>query len=194
MKRGWQFNISASVKYIIVFSCLILVATAGLNCNEKLKEVCCCTMPFKADGSTHTYYAFTDLDSAAVCAKKRKQNILVIFTGYTCSAIPRKEWQILDLLDDEKLIKDNFVIAVLYVDDREKLKDTTLTTEVNGEIWNISTIGRKYLAMQISLFQNNAHPLFCFMDSNLRPLGKIMGYTKDKKEVDAFIASGLEKQ
>ena len=96
--------------------------------------------------------------------------------------------------DDEKLIKDNFVIAVLYVDDREKLKDTTLTTEVNGEIWNISTIGRKYQAMQISLFKNNAQPLFCFMNSNLHPFGKIMGYTKDKKEVEAFIASGLEKQ
>ncbi|MCU0435183.1 MAG: hypothetical protein MUC87_17130 [Bacteroidia bacterium] len=174
----------------------LFAAISGLmiliSCGEKkTTPSCCCTLPFKAEGSKFTYYAFAELDSAVVCAKKRNLNILVIFSGYAGMAIPNKEWETLDLYGDKKFIQNNYVIAWLPVDDKKPLDDTTQTVLIHGQTYYITTEGRKYAMIQRKLFNHNSQPLYGILNQNLEPVGKAIGYTKDKREVEAFIESGL---
>lgn len=139
------------------------------------------------------FYAYTDLDAAISCAKVQKKNILVIFSGWGVLAVPKQEWRTLSLYNDNDYIQSNFVIAWLPVDDKTLLSDTTSIAVFDNDSIRVKTVGGKNLMLERNLLQSTSQPALCFVDTNLQKTGGTIRYTKDRKEVEEFIKSGLSE-
>ncbi|MCA6364128.1 MAG: hypothetical protein IM638_13910 [Bacteroidetes bacterium] len=184
-------HLAQALKQVAAISGIALLISCG---DKKTTATCCCTWPFKANEGQYTYYAFTELDSAAVCAQKRNLNILVIFSGYCCMALPGMEWDVLDRFGNPEFIQKNYVIAWLPVDDKKQLKDTTQTEIIQGKTYRITTEGKRNAVLQIKLFNTNGQPVYGILNPALKPVCPPLFYTKDEEEVEAFIKSGIVKK
>ncbi len=127
------------------------------------------------------YYVY---EEALSCAKQRDKPLLVDFVGHSCTNCKKmysKVWSDKEVLD---ILKNNFVIAALYVDDKTKLpRDEWITSSYDGKVKN--TIGKKNADFQVSKFKSNALPLYAIVDHNGDMLTEKL-YTYDKS-VNNFI-------
>lgn len=141
---------------------------------------------------TSKFYGYKNIDTAIVYAKKERKNILLIFSGYSCMSENGKEWKTLSVYGDNNKIQNNFIIAWLAVDDRRTAKDTNQFVFWYGKNRKLIEIGDQNKYFEESVFNQSTQPLFCFIDTSKKAFGKTIGYTPDKKEVEAFINSGLK--
>lgn len=146
----------------------------------------------KDAGDTIKFYGYTDLDTALCHALNENKNMLTIFSGWACNALPGREWKTLSQYGDNRSIQDNFVLLWLPVDDKRPLKDS-VPVDVFGPGCYVKTVGGLNYARQLDLTDMSTQPLFCFLDKRGKVFGKRIGCTFDKKEVDDFIQSGLAK-
>lgn len=108
-----------------------------------------------------TYF---DMHEATAAAKILNKPIMLDFTGHSCANCRKMEnevWSNVAVLDR---LKNDFVIASLYVDDRTELSLKEQYTNKKGE--KITTVGEKNLDYEISTFGFNAQPLYMFLDTN----------------------------
>ena len=136
---------------------------------------------------------FFDLDEGLEYAKKVNKPILIDFTGHTCVNCRRME----DLvwIDKEvgRLIKEEYVLIQLYVDDRkikmpeEKIHYSKILKR------NTDDLGYWNLDFQATMYGSNAQPLYVLAGYDLVPLVKPQGAIFDVKEYAAYLQSGLEK-
>jgi thiol:disulfide interchange protein DsbD len=139
--------------------------------------------------SPHGLKAYYDLDDAKKAARELNKPILLDFTGHGCANCRKVEdvvWSDLKILAK---LKEDFVIASLYVDDRLPLpsEEKKFSKALNQ---NIKTLGQKNMAIQIELFNKNAQPLYAIIapDGSLRA-GPI-GFTTNKEEYLTFLEKG----
>jgi hypothetical protein len=170
----------------------IFVLTILVSCNQR-QVIPRHTDTFKtvdkSTGDTIKFYGFTDIDSAIFYAKKDKQNILVVFGGYTIE----KNWETLKYYNNPDFINSNFKIVWLPVDSRRIAKDTNTVVKFNDKEWRLRTVGDNNYYFQINSFKYSNQPFYCFIDSLKMPLGQTIGYEKDKKTITDFLNSGLTK-
>ncbi len=83
-----------------------------------------------------------------------------------------------------EVLKNEYILVSLYVDDREKLPEHDQFKYVrgNGSIKKIKTIGDKWATFQTVNFQNNSQPFYVLMDSEMNLLMEPVGYTPNSKE------------
>lgn len=143
------------------------------------------------EGNESVFYGFKNLDSARYWATVEKKKMLVIFSGYACVSVPNQDWKTLTRYGDNKKIQDNFIIVWLAVDDKRIASDTNQTVLWYGKERKLITIGDHNKYLEEITFKNSSQPLLCLLDSLKKPLGKTLGYTPDKKDVEEFINSGL---
>jgi len=188
-----------TIKFILNSFLLIILIGFFISCKDsQQKEKYCYTDIFKYisqnnPDDTIKFYGFTKLDSAIECAKKQQKNILTIFSCWGCLSSKGLEWQTLTSYQDNEFIQNNYVIAWLPVDDKRLFEDTNSTEKFNNQQISSKTLGNKNYALQLNLLKTNTQPSFCFIDTNLKVVGKTLSYTKDKKVIEAFISSGQEK-
>jgi hypothetical protein len=144
-------------------------------------------------GDTTRFFGYRDLDTALYFAKAEKKNILVIFSGWACMSVHGLEWKTLSLYGNANKINNNFVIAWLAVDDKSPAKDTSQRVFWYGKQRHLTDMGDQYKYFEETVFHQSTQPLFCFIDSTKKPFGKVMGYTRDEDQIEAFIESGLNK-
>jgi thiol:disulfide interchange protein DsbD len=110
-----------------------------------------------------TYF---DYDEALAIARKLKKPLMLDFTGINCVNCRRMEGQVWSDPEVMKRLKENFVIASLYVDVHEvdlQPADQYFSKTLNKKI---TTLGDKNADMQISVFNANTQPYYFFLDSH----------------------------
>jgi len=147
----------------------------------------------KESKDTLTYYAYKNIDTAIFYAKKERKNILVIFSSYSSMAMRNMEWKTLSLYPGRSKIQDHFVLLWLAVDDRRILKDTSQVVFWYNQYIRLKEIGDKNKYFEETVFGFSTQPFFCFIDSLKKPFGKVIGYERDERKLDDFIASGLKE-
>ena len=82
-------------------------------------------------------------------------------------------------------LQNDFVIAVLYTDDRTKLPESDwVTSSLDGKVKK--TVGKKFNDLQISKFGSNALPLYAIVDPNGEILTSAKYYTYSS-DIDGFL-------
>jgi thiol:disulfide interchange protein len=123
------------------------------------------------------------------CAKQQNKPLLIDFAGHSCSNCKKmynKVWSDPEVLN---ILKNDFVIAVLYVDDKTKLpQDEWITSSYDGKVKK--TIGKINADFQLSRFNTNALPVYAIVDHEGNMLTEEL-YTYNKS-VNNFI-KWLEK-
>ena len=91
------------------------------------------------------------------------------------------------------LLKDEFVLISLYVDDRKALpkEEQFQYLRANGTIKNIKTIGDKWATFQVANFQTSSQPYYVLMSPNLEILNPAVQYT-DIETYENWLQNGLQ--
>jgi len=109
---------------------------------------------------------FFDYDEALAAAKKLNKPLMIDFTGINCVNCRKMEGQVWSDPAVMKMLKEDFVIASLYVDvtnidlpESEHYFSKSLNKKVE-------TLGDKYADFQVTKFGANSQPFYFFLDNN----------------------------
>ncbi len=134
---------------------------------------------------------------AAALDSSRKQNkpILIDFTGWACVNCRKMEENVWVVPEVHDYIKNNFILASLYVDDRENLpveQRIPAYKTKDGATKKIKTIGDKWSTFQAENFNQVTQPLYVVLDTKERLVTHPVGYTPDWKEYLQWLQCGKE--
>ena len=126
----------------------------------------------------HELYGFYDFDDAQAYAKEINKPILIDFTGYACANCRKMEENVWSKPEVLKRLKEDFVIASLYVDDKKELpKEKQYTSTYDDELK--TTVGDKNMDLEITKYNNNAQPYYVIVHPNGEKLLEPLGYSSE---------------
>ena len=127
------------------------------------------------------------------CAKAKNKPIFLAFTAH--GAVSTREATFAYWLKDNsifKILKDNYVIIELFVDDKSPLDSSVFYKSKNSGAM-VTTIGQKNLDYQISRFNKNSLPFCIALDSNGDDLLEPLFYDGSNKSILKYMQNGLKE-
>jgi len=119
--------------------------------------------------------AFFDYDEALAAAKILNKPVMIDFTGHSCANCRKMESEVLNQDEIRNVLKNDFVVASLYVDDKYELPENErYTSTFDGSY--IKRMGAKNLDLEAVIANSNAQPLYIFMDKNGKLIKNADGY------------------
>jgi thiol:disulfide interchange protein DsbD len=114
-----------------------------------------------------TYF---DYKEALEIARKLKKPLMLDFTGINCVNCRKMEGQVWSDPEVMKRLKEDFVIASLYVDvqDIDLQEQEQYESKALGR--RIETLGDKNADFQVTVFGANSQPYYFFLDANEKRL------------------------
>lgn len=122
---------------------------------------------------------FKDFDEGVAFAKANNKPILLDFTGWACVNCRKMEENVWSDPKVYQLLKDDYVLISLYIDDRKELpKDAQFKIKLNeNHLKSIETVGDKWSTFQYLNFQTASQPYYVTLSPNFRVLNKSMQYS-----------------
>tara|TARA_B100002051_G_C16697735_1_gene619136 strand:+ start:367 stop:1665 length:1299 start_codon:yes stop_codon:yes gene_type:complete len=152
-------------------------------------------LPYSIPG----YYSYED---AIECAIAQNKPVFIDFTGHACFNCRKMEevvWSDPEVLN---ILKNDYVVVALYVDDRTKLEKSDWYTDHEGRVRK--TIGKKNFFIQYDKFKANAQPYYVILDpfeadleqnkgDIIKPLVVPRGYDTNIEGFVKFLNEGKNK-
>ena len=137
---------------------------------------------------------YKDLDEGIAAAKAANKPIMLDFTGWACVNCRKMEEQVWSQSKIYKILKEEYIIISLYVDDRKELpkEEQFKYVKPNGNLKNIRTIGDKWATLQTLNFQNNSQPFYVLLNHNMELLNHTTAYTPNADEYFEWLQKGVE--
>jgi len=132
---------------------------------------------------------FKDYDEALAYAKTVNKPILIDFTGHGCVNCRRMEDQVWTKPEINDLIRNEYVLVSLYVDDRKPL-DKVLVGPDGRKIRNV---GNKWALFEEVNFKKQSQPYYALINTKEEVLNTPKAYTPDVAEYKAFLECGIEQ-
>ncbi|TYP72224.1 protein-disulfide reductase DsbD family protein [Aquimarina intermedia] len=137
--------------------------------------------------------AYTDFYEGLAAAKAENKPMIIDFTGWACVNCRKMEEQVWSDPAVMDVLKNEYILISLYVDDRKPLPETEQFNylKANGSLKRIKTIGDQWATFQTLNFRNNSQPFYVLLDTNLNLLNSTIGYTPDIQEYLSWLKEGL---
>ncbi len=137
---------------------------------------------------------FKDFDEGVAYARQVNKPILLDFTGWACVNCRKMEENVWSEPDVYPMLKNDYVLISLYIDDRKKLPeeeqfDFKFDT---GRVKTIKTIGEKWGTFQTLNFGAISQPYYVLLSPELEVLNSAI-QTTDGETYKDWLESGLEK-
>ncbi len=140
----------------------------------------------------HGLEGYFDYEQAVACSESKNKPIFIDFTGHgcvNCREMESKVWSDPRVL---RILREDYIILALYVDDRTELpEDEWYTSENDGRLKN--TIGRKNMDIEMSKFRNNAQPYYVLLGPDEEKLLEPIGYNLDIDEFVDYLEAGKKE-
>ena len=127
--------------------------------------------------SNDVHAAFDDYDLGMAFAAEKKLPVIIDFSGFGCVNCRKMEATVWTDPTVKELLKKDFVLISLFVDDKTNLAKPYEVNE-NGRIARIETVGDKWSYLQRYKFGANAQPFYVMLNNDGKPLNK--PYTFDE--------------
>ena len=138
----------------------------------------------------HGIDAFYDYEQALAYSRQVNKPVLLDFTGWSCVNCRKMEESVWPDPQVLKRLKEDYILASLYVDDRTELEpDEQYVSAFSGK--KIRRVGQKWSDLQQSRFGVNAQPYYVVVDGNGNQLVPAQAYNEDIKNYIDFLDSGL---
>ena len=147
--------------------------------------------PRKYSGLFHAPHgldAFYDYEEGLAYAKKVNKPILLDFTGWSCVNCRKMEASVWSEPEVLSLLKNDFIIISLYVDDKTELSENEKYVSETGK--KIKTLGNKWSDLQAKKFKTNSQPYYVIMNSDETTLVPPQAFNLDVNNYKAFLESG----
>ncbi|HLI93718.1 MAG TPA: thioredoxin family protein, partial [Puia sp.] len=135
-----------------------------------------------------------DYNKALALAKQEHKPLLIDFTGWACVNCRKMEENVWPQPGVKQLIKKDYILVSLYVDDRKRLPDDQQFSfpTSDGSIKAIQTVGDKYATLQSENFRNASQPLYVVISPDEKLMTKPVGYTPNAAEYAQWLQCGLD--
>jgi len=138
----------------------------------------------------HGLKGYFDYDEALKASKVLNKPVFVDFTGHGCTNCREMENRVWSDPEVLKRLRENFVIAALYVDDKViELPQAEWYTNKNGR--EVKLLGKKNAEIQIEKFGANAQPFYLILDSEGNSLVQPHAYDLDIASYIKFLDDGV---
>ena len=136
---------------------------------------------------------FKDFEEGVAYAKEVNKPILLDFTGWACVNCRKMEENVWSEPDVYEILKEDYVLISLYVDDRKELPESEQFDFKydTGRVKHIETIGQKWGTFQTVNFNAASQPYYVLMSPDLEILNNAVQYT-DSDVYREWLESGLE--
>jgi thiol:disulfide interchange protein DsbD len=133
-------------------------------------------------------------EMALQLAKEQNKPLLIDFTGWACVNCRRMEENVWIDPEVERMMKEDFVVVSLYVDERKRLPLTEQMeyTTKNGTKKSIVTVGDKWATFQSENFNAVSQPQYAILNMDERALTKTKSYTPNADEFREWLQCGLD--
>ncbi len=180
-KKKWSFPKASFAILIVAF---VIYLGTGLKKNAHLKLLAGFPPP--------TFYSvyeqdtdcplgldcFKNFDEGLAFAKAKNKPILLDFTGWACVNCRKMEENVWSDPKVYNVLKENYVLISLYVDDRKELpKEEQFNIKLNkNHLKSIVTVGDKWSTFQYLNFETASQPYYVLLSNNLEILDKAKQY------------------
>lgn len=175
------------------FNIRSIISEAEISGSDTGSEPALCGEP-KYDDFLHLPHnldGYFDLDQALACARELDRPLFVYFSGHACSNCKQMEARVWSDPSVLQRLREDYVIAALYVDERTRLpEEEWYTSEFDNRMKR--TIGQQNLDYQITKFNTNTQPFFVLLDHNQEKLAGPYGYSLSIEGFVNFLDSGKE--
>ena len=122
---------------------------------------------------------YKDFETGLQVAKNRNKPILLDFTGWACVNCRKVEDNVWSDPEIYTILKNDYILISLYVDDRKKLSENQQFTFVyaDGKTKKIETVGDKWGTFQNINFKTASQPYYVQMTPDLEILNRAEQYT-----------------
>ncbi len=134
---------------------------------------------------------FDDYDEGMAYAAENHRPVLLDFSGFGCVNCRKMEGAVFDTQAVSSIIKENFVLIKLMVDDKTKLSSPVVVQE-NGKSVELETVGDRWSYLQRSKFGANSQPYYIILDNGGNPLSGPTYYDENVSRFVAWLNGGLK--
>lgn len=136
---------------------------------------------------------YKDFETGLSVAKLQNKPILLDFTGWACVNCRKMEENVWIAPNIYKLLKEEYILISLYVDDRKLLpsQEQFQFLRANGTVKDIETVGDKWSTFQVVNFQTSSQPYYVPLSPNLEILNSAIQYT-DAGTYEKWLQRGLQ--
>ncbi len=135
-----------------------------------------------------------DYEEALRLAKQQNKPILIDFTGWACVNCRRMEEKVWPDPDVAWMMKNDFIVVSLYVDERKRLPAIEQMEYITQDSIkkNIVTVGDKWASFQLENFYKTSQPQYCIISPDEMALTKTKSYTSSASEFVEWLQCGLD--
>lgn len=134
---------------------------------------------------------FHDYDEGMAYASREGLPVLMDFSGYGCVNCRKMEGAVFDTQEVGAMVRDNYVLIKLMVDDKTALPRKEKVKE-NGKIVTLETYGDKWSYLQRSKFNANSQPYYIQLDNEGQPVSSPYYYDENIVAFTNWLSGGLE--
>ena len=140
------------------------------------------------------YEPIKDYNRALERAKNENKPVLIDFTGWACVNCRRMEEKVWTNRIVDSLMRNEFVVVSLYVDERRQLPLTEQTVYKTsaGQEKSIITVGDKWATFQTENFGATSQPQYAIISADQIALTKTKYYTPDADKFIEWLECGIE--
>lgn len=151
---------------------------------------------YKLDKATSGIFEpmHNDYAGALKLAKEQNKPLLIDFTGWACVNCRRMEEKVWPNEVVDSLMRKEFIVVSLYVDEKRNLPLAEQTVEKlsNGTEKSIVSVGDKWATFQIENFGATSQPQYAIINPDQVALTKTKFYTPDSREFIRWLECGLD--
>ena len=137
------------------------------------------------------FTGYFTLEEGLEAAKDQGKPVFVDITGHGCVNCREMEQRVWTDPRVQKIMKEDYVLVVLYNDDKTKLREEDWVTTGEGKV--LKEIGRANSYLVRSRFDVNAQPNYALLGSDGELLVPVRGYNLSVEGFIDFLESGLEQ-
>jgi len=119
--------------------------------------------------------------------------VLIDFTGWACVNCRRMEEAVWTNPIVDSLMRNEFVVVSLYVDEKRKLplQQQMVYKSADSTEKSIIRVGDKWSNFQIENFKATSQPQYAIISTDEKALTKTKGYTPDADKFSDWLECGL---
>lgn len=137
----------------------------------------------------HHLDAFFDYEEGMAYAKSVNKPVLIDFTGHSCVNCRKMEASVWSDPEVLNILKKDYVLISLYVDDKTTLPETEqYTSTFSGK--KVKTLGNKWSDFQASKFKVNSQPYYVIVNDKEELLTKPEAFNLDISNYIRFLNEG----
>ncbi len=136
---------------------------------------------------------YNDYEAGMAAARAQGKPVFIDFTGFGCVNCRKMEASVWNDARVADILKKDYVLISLYVDDKTPLQEPMVITDAQGQQKTLRTVGAKWSYLQSHKFGANAQPFYVALDpATGKPLTGSRGFSEDIPAYLDFLNQGLK--